>query len=196
MPMIEIDENEYRDLMQTKALKTTVEQMMANPAARRKLLEARKAVDPNAAIPELDAAAPVEAAVTEVKTEFAALRKELAEEKAEREKEKNLNALNSRWEKGRADLRAQGYTDEGIAEIEKVMEAEGIANHAAAAAYYDRLHPPAEPVVPTSNKFDIFAAPKKDDVMKLLHDGDDDGFLNTVIAEVRAEGKTANGGRR
>lgn len=196
MPMIEIDENEYRDLMQTKALKTTVEQMMANPAARRKLLEARKAVDPNASIPEIDAAAPVEAAVSEVKNEFAALRKELAEEKAAREQAEKLAALNGRWEKGRADLRAQGYTDEGIAEIEKVMEAEGIANHAAAAAYYDRLHPPAEPVVPTSTKFDIFQPPAKDDVMKLLHDGDDDGFLNTVIAEVRAEGKSASGGRR
>lgn len=189
MPMIEVDENEYRALVQNSGVIKAVEQMMANPAARKKLLEARKVADPTASIPEIDAAAPVEAAVSEVTKTVAELRAEMAADKTERENTRRLDALNSRWEKGRQTLRDEGYTEEGIAAIEKVMEAEGIANHVAGAAYYDKINPAPEPVTPTSTRFDIFAAPSKDESMKMLHDGDEDGFLNQTIAAIRGESK-------
>lgn len=195
MPQVyELDEAEfarYQALKQNAPVVAMVEQIMGNPNARKKLLEARKAVDPNAAIPELDAAKPIEEAVSGIREEFATIRKELADEKAEREKERSLATLNANWSKGQAKLRAAGYTEDGIKAIEKLMEEQGIANHEAAAAYYDRLNPPAEPVAPTSTRMDIFAAPAKDDVMKMLHEGDEDGFLNTQIAAIRAESRTA-----
>lgn len=189
MPMIEVDENEYRALVQNSGVIKVVEQMMANPAARKKLLEARKVADPTASIPEIDAAAPVEAAVSEVTKTVAELRKEMADDKAERENTRRLDALNTQWAKGQEFLRDHGYQDDGIAAIEKFMQENGVASHKIAMAAFEREHPAPEPVTPTSTRFDIFAAPSKDESMKMLHDGDEDGFLNQTIAAIRGESK-------
>jgi hypothetical protein len=47
---------------------------------------------------------------------------------------------------GRAALQKGGYTDEGIAAVEKLMEEYGIPDHEAAASLHEKLQPPAEPV--------------------------------------------------
>ena len=82
----ELDETQYAEYM---ALKNTaapvlgmVTAIMGNPKARKQLLQARKTVQPDASIPELDAAEPITEAVNEVKAEAQALRKEMAEDKA------------------------------------------------------------------------------------------------------------------
>src|SRR5574337_1263076 len=99
MPKIEVEES---DFLSGKAVVDVVAKMMSNPAARRKVQEARKLVDPNAVIPEIDAAKPYE-------EKLDALAKALDEEKAARLKEKEereasekQGELKSRWSKGQA----------------------------------------------------------------------------------------------
>ena len=144
--LIEVDEEEY---LSSKKLRDTVATWMKNPAARRKLLEANKAADPKAEIPELDQPDPIEAKVTPVLDELKALRKEMAEDKAKREQDEKLNALTSKIESGFRTLRAEhGLTPEGEQQIRKVMEEEGITNVAVAWNHFNAMHPPATPVTP------------------------------------------------
>jgi hypothetical protein len=144
--LIEVDEEEY---LSSKKLRDTVATWMKNPAARRKLLEANKAADPKAEIPELDQPDPIEAKVTPVLDELKAIRKELAEDKAKREQDEKLNALTSKIESGFRTLRSEhGLTAEGEQQIRKVMEEEGITNVAVAWNHFNAMHPPATPVTP------------------------------------------------
>lgn len=191
MPMIEMDETQYAEV---RSVYDMVQGMMKNPKSRKLVLQARKEADPDASIPEIDAVAPVRAEISSFQEELAATRKELAQDKADREEAKRLSGLTNQWDKGRSRLRADGYTDEGITAIEDLMEKEGIANHEAGAAYYDRLHPQPEPVAPSSGRHGFFDAPSKDDTMKMLYEGNDEGFLNTVIGETLSEMRS--GGRR
>ena len=116
--LIEVDEEEY---LSSKKLRDTVATWMKNPAARRKLLEANKAADPKAEIPELDQPDPIEAKVTPVLDELKALRKEMAEDKAKREQDEKLNALTSKIESGFRTLRSEhGLTAEGEQQIRKL----------------------------------------------------------------------------
>ena len=149
---IEIDETELSGL---KSLQATVQKWMANPAARRKVLEAQKALDPNIVIPELDAAKPLEAALAAMDEKLSTLDKRLSDDAAERAKNKTISELTTRWEKGRGELRSQGYTDEGLSKIEKLMEERGIADHDAGAALFDRLNPPEVPIAPQNSGFDV-----------------------------------------
>src|SRR5882724_7835257 len=54
MAKIEVDEEEHN---RNVALRNVAAKIVANPAARRKLEEAQKLIDPNAATPALDAEA-------------------------------------------------------------------------------------------------------------------------------------------
>lgn len=150
MPQIEIDESELSGLRQ---LQQTVQKWMGNPAARQKILEAQKTINPDAVIPEIDAAKPIKDAMDKLDQRFSDFEKRLNEDKEEREKAKKLSELNSRWEKGRNVLRDQGYTAEGIEKIEKLMEERGIADHDAGAALFDRLNPPEQPIMPDNSGF-------------------------------------------
>lgn len=149
---VEIDENE---LAGYKALTARVQAWMGNPEARRKVLEATKLIDPNAVIPELDAAKPINDAMGKLSEDLAAFRKEVSEERTKREEHNKLLELNSKWESGRVKLRGEGYTEDGIKKIEELMEKEGIANHEAGAAYFDRINPPEQPIMPTDSGFDM-----------------------------------------
>ena len=132
MPTAEIDEVE-----------------LANPKAKRKVLEAYREHDPNARIPELDAEAAAAAPVNELTKTVADLRKEIADDKAEREKKIRLDALNGTVEGGMAKLRREGWQDEGLAEVRKIMDEKGILDPEIAAAYYEKQHPPQTPATPS-----------------------------------------------
>lgn len=141
----EIDEVE---LLRLRKQDKTVHALMSNPKAKRKIFEAYKEHDPNIRIPELEieqaAAAPVKA----LETQVAALQKKIDDDAAERAKEAKLNSLTGDVEKGKAKLRRQGWTDEGIAAVEKVMEDKGILDVEVAAAYHEKLNPPQTPATP------------------------------------------------
>ena len=146
MPTAEIDEVE---LLRLRRQDQTVHALMANPKAKRKVLEAYREHDPNARIPELDAEAAAAAPVNELTKTVADLRKEIADDKAEREKKIRLDALNGTVEGGMAKLRREGWQDEGLAEVRKIMDEKGILDPEIAAAYYEKQHPPQTPATPS-----------------------------------------------
>lgn len=183
---VEIDENELSGLRQLQA---TVQKWMSNPAARQKILEAQKTINPDAVIPEIDAAKPIQDAMAKLDQRFSDFEKRLDEDKAAREEAKKLSELNSRWNKGRAMLSEQGYTTEGIERIEKLMEERGIADHDAGAALFDRLNPPEQPIMPDNSGFGMLTeafTPSGDANAeadrKLLFDNPD-AWLNKSVTE-------------
>jgi hypothetical protein len=183
MPLVEVDDRELSDY---KRLTAFLQSATTNSKTRRKLLEIQKELNPNQAIPELDAAAPLNDELAQVKSSLAAMSKLMADDKAAREQEKQLAQLSRQWEKGRTLLRKQGYVEEGIDAVEKFMEQRGIADHEVGMAAFERLQPPETPVAPVSgNRFDVFAPRVGDDAhMKALFANPNDrGALNGLIAD-------------
>jgi len=195
MPMIEIDEAELKNYQNLTGF---LDRALKNPATRRKILEAQKTLDPNAVIPEIDAAAPLAAELDTVRSEAKALREEMAADRAKREEDARMATLTTKWNKGRELLENAGYTAEGIQRIEKLMEEEGIASHAVALSHYERLNPPPAPVNPASVGFtllDNIQAGGSDDYVKALMEskGKDNGALDQ---QVRATLNEFRGNRR
>ena len=145
MAAVEIDEVE---LLRLRKQDQTVHALMGNPKAKKKIFEAYKEVDPNARIPELDAEEAAKKPVAELQDTVAKLQKQIDDDKAEREKTAKLGSLSQQIETGKAKLRREGWTDEGIAAVEKVMEEKGTTDIEVAAAYYEKQHPPQVPVTP------------------------------------------------
>ena len=148
MPMVEVDEVQ---LQQSHKLKQTVENWLKNPKAKRKILEAQKLVDPKADIPELDEPDPIEALRAESTKEIADLKKQIEEDKANRERDGRLAQLQTLKDNGIKKLREQRYTDDGIKAVEKIMEEKGILDPLDAAAIFERDHPPQAPVQQTGS---------------------------------------------
>ena len=190
MPNIEVDETEF---LNNKKLSELVGKMLKNPEARRRVLEAQKIISPETAIPELDAAKPVQDAVAALGDKFD---KALAEIKAERDKEKEdarLITLQNRWRSGQDFLREHGYNDEGIKKVEELMEARGIASHEDAAKIFEFDNPPPPPATPGSGSFNLFDVQDKTDDFKelLASKGNSESVLrkmtDAAIAEVRGQ---------
>ena len=148
MPMVEVDELQ---LQQSNRLKQTMETWLRNPKAKRKILEAQKLVDPKADIPELDEPDPIEALRAESTKEIADLKKQIEEDKANRERDGRLAQLQTLKDNGIKKLREQRYTDDGIKAVEKIMEEKGILDPLDAAAIFERDHPPQAPVQQTGS---------------------------------------------
>ena len=158
---VEIDEVELQRLQKQDR---TVHTLMSNPKAKRKILEAYKAHDPNANIPELDLEEAAKAPVTALEKTVTELRNELAADKQARDDEKRLSALNGSVESGMAKLRRAGWTDDGLTEVRKLMDERGILDPEIAAAYYEKQHPPQSPANPSgSGSWDFMAPPAEDD---------------------------------
>lgn len=146
MANVELDEVELQRLRKQDA---TVHALMSNPQAKKKIFEAYKVVEPNAKIPELEMEELAKAPVVELEKTVSALQKQIADDKAEREKETKLAALNGSVESGMSKLRKQGWTDDGLAEVRKLMDERGIIDPEIAAAYYEKQHPPQAPATPS-----------------------------------------------
>ena len=146
--MVEVDEVQ---LQQSHKLKQTVENWLKNPKAKRKILEAQKLVDSKADIPELDEPDPIEALRAESTKEIADLKKQIEEDKANRERDGRLAQLQTLKDNGIKKLREQRYTDDGIKAVEKIMEEKGILDPLDAAAIFERDHPPQAPVQQTGS---------------------------------------------
>lgn len=189
MALVEIDETELAAHRQVTA---TMNKLLNNPKTRRQILEAQKALNPELVIPELEATEAVRSDVSKLSEQLAAMQKSMDDDKAEREKQARLSDLQSKWDKGRSALRAQGYTDEGIATIEKFMEERGVADHELAAAAHEKMFPPAEPVRSAGgNRFDLFEPENRSsDQMKALFENPDnpmalDALVNDTLRQVR-----------
>lgn len=197
MPTIEVDENEYLALKRDNPELLKVAQFVnaalnSNPAARRKILEAQKLLNPDAPIPELDASKPMEDSI-------AALRQEIADEKKARETAAaeattatTRAKAEEKWALGRAALKAEGYQEEGLEKVEKFMVDNGIIDHRIAAAAYESQHPQptsVSAVAPTS--FDMLRQRTQapDDLFPKMLDRSmsPDDFLNQAVASTLSE---------
>lgn len=143
--LVEVDEAEYNQMV---ALRGVASKIAANPQARKIFESAHKLVDPNASTPLTDQEKaqlePVNAIRSELSAEIAALKKEREDEKAQR----TLESLAARQTEGLAKLRRAGYTDEGVAAVQKVMEDKGLFDVDDAVAIFERQNPPQIPVTP------------------------------------------------
>jgi hypothetical protein len=156
MPMVEIDETQ---LLGMRGLTEQVSKMLAHPEARKLVLKARKTVDPNASIPEIDASEPVNAELAKINERLEAMAKSQAEERAAAKAEAETAKFTQQWDAKKSALKRQGYMDEAIEGIEKLATERGIADLDAAAAYYDKLNPPATVVHPNGQRgVDFFAS--------------------------------------
>ena len=190
MALVEIDETE---LVNHRNITGLVNRMLQNPAARARVLEARKIIDPNVSIPELDSQKPVITAVTALSDEIKALKKQQEEDKAASAHEKTMSSLKAKWDLGQAKARRAGYTAEGLKSLEDFMEENGIADHAIAMPAFEKLHPPAEPISATSTSFDrIKKITTGGDDMNLLLEGKERQFVDKRIQDALAAVRSGN----
>lgn len=148
MALVEVEDSELRLLQGHKAL---LDKLGADPKRRAKILPLIKEAIPNISIPELDAAAPLQGQIDELKKALADKEAKEAKEREEAEKQNQVKSAESMIKKGRKTLKAQGYTEEGIQAIEKLMEERGIIDYEAAAAYWEKTNPKDAPVDPNQN---------------------------------------------
>lgn len=145
MAVKEIDEGEYNQLV---ALRGAASKIVANPQARKLLEQAQKLTDPNAATPTLDEEAarlaPVKELETKVNERIAAFEKAQADEK----RQNTIDAIAQKQTAGLTRLRKAGYTDEGVAAIQKLMDDKGLLEVEDAVAIFERNNPPQVPVTP------------------------------------------------
>ena len=136
--------------------------------------------------------------IEKLRAEMAEDRKARAEEKAAAEAEAKTKAFVESWEGAKRRLQTEnGYTAEGIAAIEKLAQERGIADIDAAAALFDRLNPPPEPVSsPGMGSWGFFepGSTETDYVSKMMQSkGTDEVALRNEVASALAE---VRGGRR
>ena len=197
MAIRQVDETEFLNAQNVVA---AVNEMLANKEARTMLLKARKTANPNVSIPEIDAAAPVQSEISE-------LRKVLAEQAEERKREREeaaaaraLEAQQRTYEKQERALRDAGLREEGIAEIKKHALERGIPDLEVAAAHWEKLHPPADVVQPSGSGSWSFldGAPDDDTFVKAMiaSKGEDEVALNKEISATLKEFRSQQAARR
>jgi hypothetical protein len=190
--VVEVDESQFIGMTQTAK---TVQAMLANPKSRKMLLQAQKLADPSVSIPEIDALGEGMSEIQKLRAEMDADRKARADERAAAEAEAKTRQFVEGWEAGKKRLRAEsGYTAEGIAAIEKLAQDRGIADLDAAAALFDRMNPPAEPIAaPGVGGFNFFepaaATDNSGEYMKKLFAsrGEDESATRTEVAAALSE---------
>lgn len=147
-------EDEFKQLKQLAAQaksalpsKKLLDALGNNPKTRAKALELIKEVLPNFSIPEVDvpkhATALIDAKMKDVTEKLEALSRERDEEKGK----KNAKSIDDLIDTGRKQLKKDGYTQEGIENIEKLMQDRGLTDYEAAASLFDRMNPPEESMV-------------------------------------------------
>lgn len=187
-------EIEEAQLVAMQNVTRSVSEIMKDPKRRMRLLELQKEAEPNAVIPELEVVKPVEAAIASMNEKFDKLATELQSEREKRDNDKKLAEFADKYEKGRTKLRTRGYSDEGVASIEKLMEERGIADHEDGMTVWERINPPQEPVkAPTGLTRFLQAAHAdgEDELAKQLisSKGNDDFVLDRMIDQIRREGQ-------
>src|SRR5882672_10124828 len=123
MPKIEVDEEEHN---RNVALRNVAAKIVANPAARRKLEEAQKLIDPNAATPALDAESSTMGPINALRDELTKKLDDLNKGQEERDRQARINEIAGKQASDKTQLRRDGYTDEGLTAIEKIMTDKGL----------------------------------------------------------------------
>ncbi len=176
----EIDESV---LQQYASLAKFYEASLANPETRQDVLKIQKKLNPKAVIPELDAQEPVNAALAEIRKELAEDRAARAKEKEEAEALAARKSLENKWMSGQAKARDLGYSDEGLKKLEEFMQENGVADHEIAMSHFEKINPRETPIASNANPFSNIFSPdmRKSDEMKGLFENHGDGWLNQQI---------------
>lgn len=190
----EIDELEF---INSRKLRDTVAKIMKHPKAALLVEQAQKLVDPTAVTPNLDAQVPLDERFGEVTKKLDEVTKQLADEKESNIRKEQLAALNARVEAGIKKLREQGWTDEGITGVRKLMEDKGLLDAEDAAAIFEKQHPPATPIIPTagSGSWDFIGGTEagSDETLKRLvaargeSEGVTDQMVRDILQDVRGQ---------
>lgn len=184
MAAIEIDEVEYNRLKGVADLAAAIH---ANPKGRVLLEQAHRTVNPKAPTPSIEQEERLAAPLNDVQKQIADLTSLVTKKFSDDETREKLGALSRQQDEGFARLREQRYTDEGIAKIRELMTEKGILDPEIAAAYFDRINPPA-PVTPTgSNSFNLVES-FNDESDKALQElmssqGNSETALNKLVQE-------------
>jgi len=193
MATIEIDEAELQRL---NTLRTTVATLLKHPVAKLKIQEAVKLQYPDAATPELDATMSQYKSEQEMTNRISELEKKISDDAAKRDNDERTKAFAARIEEGFSNLKRDGWTDAGISEVRKIMEEKGITDHAIAAAYYEKLHPPQELIQPNGrggwNFMDAINPDEDKDLQKLIESkGENAGLIDKMARDALNEVRTA-----
>lgn len=183
--LIEIDEDEYNRLTGVSRLAA---QIHANPEGRKLLEQAHKTINPRAPTPTLEQEARFSQPLTELQKQVADVAAMVKDKFEKDESEKKLGALEHQQREGFSRLRDGGYTDAGIEAVQKIMSEKGILDPEIAAAYHEKINPPAVPVTPTGSNAVNFIEAFNDDSNKALNDllqsrGESERALNTLVQE-------------
>ena len=168
MAKVEIDEAEF---VRLSKLNNFAHGMLSNPDAARLLEKAAKIVDPNIKTPRLDQDAAIQTPMQKLQEDMSALRKQMEDERSESSKNQTLAALGQQREEGFRALRRAGWTDDGVAAVEKIMDEKGILDPEIAAAYFEKLHPPQQLATPSGSgawNFMEQSAEEGADIKKLI----------------------------
>ena len=144
--MPEIDEVE---LLNLRKLQGVASRIMSHPEGKKLLEKAHKMVDANALTPALDQDAAIHEPVNKALERVAELEKKLAEKDAENEKNAKLAQIGTLQEQGFMRLRQEGWQQEGLDGIKKMMEDKGILDPLDAAAIFEKHHPAPPPATPS-----------------------------------------------
>lgn len=132
---MEIDDAIARNLQAAAQL---VDTLQKDPKTRRGFLGLIKTVKPDVSIPELDAAAPIEEAISKLTNEISSLKTSLSQKDADAD----LAGERKRLKKDHA------YTDEGIKELEKFMIDHNVGEHEVARLAMEASRPKPSPLRP------------------------------------------------
>lgn len=186
---IEVSEEQF---LAGQQVSNFVKAALGNPKSRKLLQEAQKIVDPTAVVPK-DYQDEVLEEVAKERQARLDLEAKIQKDKEDREAAERLRTFQDTWLKGKERLSSQGYTAEAITEIEKLAQEKGVADLDIAAAYFDRLHPPAEPVQTSgAGSWDLFQPTKEEKgfVAKMLEShGTDEQALRQEINDALAEAR-------
>lgn len=188
MPAVEVDQVQWNN---AQNVVKTVAEIMKDPKRRKSLLALQKQAQPDIAIPEIDAAAPLEGALADITKKMEELRTEVLSDREKRDSDAQLAKYEEKQQKGRILAKSRNYNDDGIAAVEKLMTDRGIAEYEDAMAIYERLYPIQEPVKSTAASFlNKAKGPDADELSKMLiaTRGQDNSVLDRMIDAIRREG--------
>jgi len=191
MPLMEVDEADYNVKSSAKAL---FDRIGNNPKTRAGLHALIKEVDPSVVIPEYEAKQAALSETESLRKEIDGLKKGMSEKEEAAQQKELEKKFESIVRDGRSKLRKLGYTDEGIEAVEKLMEAEGLANYDHAEAVYAKKNPAKEEMVAPVNfskAWDI-AKPAESDADHKLLMSDPDAFSRKMVNEVLNEFRAPN----
>lgn len=130
--MPELSDAQYQELLGAHRLMTA----LINGETRKDTLKLFKKLNPQAPIPEIDAAEPVLNEVNSLKQQIEKLQQKLDNEKQDMKLQSAFDRLS----------RERGITQDGLDKIKTLMVEKAIADPDAAADHWEKLNPKPEPV--------------------------------------------------